>query len=138
MKIVINNRSGGFGLSDEAMLRYAELAGITIYLECDHFGATFHTVPKEQRVEPLLGAWSSHSLIVRLAYNERRGKEELYDKDIARNDPFLVQVVEELGERADGPYARLIVVDVPDGVHWELVADDHGCEWIAEKHRTWG
>lgn len=29
-----------------------------------------------------------------------------------RHDPRLVRVVEELGQRADGPYARLLVAEV--------------------------
>jgi len=33
MKVVINTCYGGFGLSHEAMLRYAEIKGIKLYLE---------------------------------------------------------------------------------------------------------
>ena len=56
--------------------------------------------------------------------------------DIERNDPYLVQVVEHLGTAASGPYARLKIVQIPDGVEWTIHEYD-GSEWVAEAHRTW-
>lgn len=53
-----------------------------------------------------------------------------------RSCPMLIQVVEELGEKADGAFANIVVVDVPDGVSAHL--DDYdGVEHVAEDHRTW-
>ena len=34
--------------------------------------------------------------------------------DVERNDPKLVQIVEELGEEASSGYAELRVVEIPD------------------------
>lgn len=59
-----------------------------------------------------------------------------YDGSIIRNDPILVSIVEELGEDSWGGFAELSVVDIPDGVEWEVEEYD-GKEWIAEVHRTW-
>ena len=56
--------------------------------------------------------------------------------DVARDDPYLVQVVEELGEEADGGFANLMVVEIPADVNWEIDEYD-GIEHIAEVHRTW-
>jgi len=57
--------------------------------------------------------------------------------NIARNDPALVQVVEKLGsEKASGKRATLWIVEIPDGVEWE-VNDYDGLEWVSEKHRRW-
>ena len=70
-------------------------------------------------------------------YNELSGKSLLYCWDIERNDPHLVQVVESLGETAGGRHSDLRVVDIPEGVDWQLEEYD-GKEWVAEKHRTWG
>lgn len=53
-----------------------------------------------------------------------------------RNDPLLVQVVEELGSAASGELATLRVVNIPDDVEWQIEEYD-GAEWVAEKHRTW-
>jgi hypothetical protein len=56
-----------------------------------------------------------------------------FDKD--RSNPKLVAVVEKLGQRA-GKLANLKIVEIPDGVEWEIEEHD-GMEWVSEKHRTW-
>jgi hypothetical protein len=54
----------------------------------------------------------------------------------SRTSPFLVQAVEELGDKANGYYTRLKIVEVPDDVNWTIQEYD-GIEWVAEVHRTW-
>lgn len=56
--------------------------------------------------------------------------------EIERTDPRLVAVVEELGKKASGPTAELRVVEIPDGIEYEIEEYD-GYEHIAEVHRTW-
>ena len=53
-----------------------------------------------------------------------------------RSNPALVKCVEALGDEASGSFAKLKVVEIPDGVEWEINEYD-GTEWVAEKHRTW-
>ena len=53
-----------------------------------------------------------------------------------RDDPQLVQVVKELGQKANGTVADLRIVQIPDDVEWTVEEYD-GNEWIAEAHRTW-
>lgn len=91
MKIVINTRHGGFGLSKEALALFSE----------GHFGMTI-----------------------------------VDDYMIVRNSRVLVEVVEQLGESANGKFAELKVVEIPDDVQWTIEEYD-GAEWVAEKHRTW-
>lgn len=62
---------------------------------------------------------------------------DFYDREIARDDPVLVEIVQVLGAKASGSCAQLEVVDVPDDADWEIAEYD-GNEWVAEKHRTWG
>ena len=69
-------------------------------------------------------------------FNERYGTVFTNDIQIKRNDPILVQIVEELGEAANGRFAELKVIEIPDDVEWGIEEYD-GDEWIAEKHRTW-
>jgi hypothetical protein len=69
-------------------------------------------------------------------FNERSRTVETYDFVIKRDDPILVEVVEQLGEDASGHFADLKVVEIPDDVEWGI-EEDNGHEWIAEKHRTW-
>ena len=70
------------------------------------------------------------------AYNEKYRDQTFCDRDIRRNDPLLIQVVEEMGEKANDRYSELKIVEIPDDVEWQIDEYD-GAEWIAEKHRTW-
>ena len=53
-----------------------------------------------------------------------------------RTNPRLVKCVEELGEEASGGLSSLKVVEIPDGVEWEIDEYD-GMERVAEKRRKW-
>ena len=53
-----------------------------------------------------------------------------------RNDPILVQVVEELGEISWADYSRLKIVEIPDDVQW-TIEDYDGIESVHEVHRVW-
>ena len=135
-KIVINKCYGGFSLSDVGMVRYAELKGLALYPEVAQFGYTTHwTVPKEERENQR--NFQSMSMEERVASNERISKQTIDGRDFAREDPVLVQVVEELGRAANGGHADLCIVEIPDDVEWEIEEYD-GKEWVAETHRTWG
>lgn len=70
-------------------------------------------------------------------YNEKVRDVYVSDYDIERNDPILVQVVEEMGEESYGGYAKLKIVEIPDDVDW-FIDEYDGMEHIAESHRTWG
>jgi hypothetical protein len=71
-------------------------------------------------------------------FNERSGTNILYynTEHIDRNNPILVEIVEQLGKAAHGQFAVLKVVEIPDDLEWEIEEYD-GAEKIAEKHRTW-
>lgn len=141
MKIVINKCYGGFGLSHDAMMRYGELKGIKLYPETDPKYpslTTYWTVPPDSRLTPLSnGAFYAATQEERIEHNRKYSAQTLCERTIPRDDPALVHVVEELGEKANGNYASLQIVEVPDDVSWEI--DDYdGNERIAESHRTWG
>lgn len=72
------------------------------------------------------------------SYNRRTGKALSYDESrgIGRGDPALVEVVEEMAQKANGEEANLLIVEIPDGVEWQI-EDYDGKEWVAEKHRIW-
>jgi hypothetical protein len=59
-----------------------------------------------------------------------------YSSDTGRGNPELVRIVEEMGPGASGGYARLAVVEVPDGVGWHVHEYD-GFETVHENHRSW-
>lgn len=137
MEVVINKCFGGFSLSLDAIKRFAEIKGLTLYPEKDKHGFhTYWTVPKAERVKELKGGFMAHSEEARKEYNRMYGEQTIYARDIARDDPALVQAVRELGEKANGEYAKLAIVKIPDGIGWEIEEYD-GREHIAEAHRTW-
>ena len=87
MKVVINACHGGFSLSEKAVMRYAELKGLTLYPERERFYTTYWLVPEGEREDQ--NDFDTRLLEGRQALNTRRA--------IPRDDPTLVQVVEELG-----------------------------------------
>ena len=62
--------------------------------------------------------------------------DNFFDRDVPRNDPVLVEIIEKLGTAADGRYSELKIVDIPDDVDW-IVEEYDGMEYVAERHRVW-
>ena len=143
MKVVINECYGGFGLSKEACQRYFDLKGQQVWIEVDKkYPAldmfTVWLVSPEERLEIKEGeAYHKMSRDERIDYNWKYSQQTWYrDDNLTRNDPILVQVVEEMGDKAWGRYAKLAIVEIPDDVQW-IIEENDGMEWVAEKHRTW-
>ena len=53
---------------------------------------------------------------------------------IKRDDPLLIECVETLGEAAETRFSKLRVIEIPDGIKWQ-VGEYDGTEW--ETHRKW-
>jgi len=145
MKIVINRCYGGFGLSLQATKRYLELKG----LPCYFYKQTKHSFQNGVDEYSLLKDCENDNLFIctfTQYFGEKFNIEKLsredwqkynfYDRDIERNDPILIQVIEELGDKASGRYSKLRIVEIPDDVQWEIEEYD-GQEWVSEKHKTW-
>lgn len=139
-RVVINTCYGGFGLSHEGICAYLDKLGVPYWVEAnERFGGlipfNYYLVPPEERVGEATD-WHSMTLAERQAHNAAYSKQTFHDRDLARDDPYLVAVVEELGDRASGRHSDLKVVEIPADVDWEIDEYD-GNETIAEKHRTW-
>lgn len=140
-KIVINKCYGGFGLSEEGVLRYLEIKGQKVWPEYNKrfnlLGPTYWLVPPgPDRVEEADDKWHSMTMEEREAHNDLWSQQVFYDRDVARDDPVLAQVVEELGDQANGRHANLKVVEIPNDVKW-CIEEYDGTEWVSEVHRTW-
>ena len=114
-KVVYNACYGGFGLSKEACQRYWDIKGQQVWIENDtQFKSlglfTVWLVPPEERLEER--EWSSMSMDKRIAYNKAYSKQTWYYNNVDRHDPALVQVVEELGDKANGECAKLRIDEV--------------------------
>lgn len=129
MKIVINKCWGGFGLSKKAVMRLHKLG-------CKHV--------EEQTREQFFGNSTIDDTIEKqdktLKMLQMPMKNDIILSDEHRSDnrscPFLVKVVEEMGEKASGEHSNLKIIEIPDDIKYTL-EDYDGMEHIAEKHRTW-
>jgi hypothetical protein len=113
-KVAINRCWGGFGLSEAAVFALAARKNVKLYVkDPDSYFPTYFT-------------------------SEDFNYDNYFDtRPEKRDDPDLVAVVENLGEKANGRHASLKVVDVPDDVDW-YIHDYDGMESVHENHRSWG
>jgi hypothetical protein len=136
MKVVINRCYGGFSLSVEAMELYAKKISKAVYPEqVNAYFTQYWLVPEEERVKPI--NWNKASIKQKTEYNRKIEEQMINNRNFERHDPILVEVVEELGEKASGQFADLEIIEIPDDVEYTIQEYD-GVEWVAEKHRTWG
>jgi hypothetical protein len=134
VRVVYNSCYGGFSLSREACERYWELQGKQVWIEDLSWGFTVWLVPPEERV--FQKEWRLMTQDERIAYNRKYNEQTWYDRNVSRHDPILVQVVEELGDKADGMCAKLAIAEVSgpyrideyDG--YETVKQPDGYDWI--------
>ena len=105
MKITLNKCYGAFHPSHLCILRYCELANITIYPHSTDWGGHFYTLEASPDSEP---------------FNEF---------DIPRTSSALAQAVEELGEDASSPGSELVTRNIEEGQQYRILEYD-GTEWL--------
>lgn len=137
MKVILNKCYGGFSVSQEAYELYAKKKGIELFAYKWDF----------KNGKPIYRKTDMSSSIFTITFtkdfgdciefsNNNSEKYCLSLRDNHREDPVLIEVVEELGERANSPFAKLVVVDIPDGMEYEI--DDYdGFETLHQKVETW-
>lgn len=151
MKVVINDCYGGFSLSPKGTKRYAELkAGRPCHFFVGGLRDPYHEISEAEAGESMFWMafdttdipavfqkpWALRSPDEKEEVNAWYNAHHIDTRPESRHDPVLIQVVEELGAEADGMYARLKVVEIPDGVEY-VIEEYDGLEHIAEAHRTW-
>lgn len=142
-KLVVNRQYGGFGLSHEGRLKYAELAGFQIFGYDVHPGKNFdyiYTPYTEGARKSLFVLYFKKPIpekYTKEEFNDFYKENGFNDSDIERDDQILIKTIEELGtEKASGRFAKLEIVEIPDDVEWTIEEND-GAEWVSEVHRTW-
>jgi hypothetical protein len=118
LKLVISKSYGGFGLSRKALHVLREMKNVYALKETD------------------IGEKYADSDHIRETVYSGANHDSFVD-DIPRDDPDLIKIVEELGSECNTRFSNLVVIEIPDGVEWEIEEYD-GNECISEKHRTWG
>ena len=118
-KVVINNCYGGFSLSEKAFVEYLKRKGINCVTKVNEFGF----------VEFYKNSISDENYISHYDYVSPSNLS-------IREDPDLIEIIEELGEESFGMFAYLKIVEIPDDVVYEITEFD-GSETIREKCRTW-
>ena len=130
MKIVINDDYGGFGLSPKGKQRYLELKGQKAYFyqrtSYELYNTTFERIDDIDDITDIFFYCTTRDQGKLISdYPENI----FYSGSIKRNDPILVQVVEELGDEASGECATLKIVEIENG-RWFKIDEYDGWESI--------
>ena len=136
MKLVINRCYGGFGLSQLAVREYLKRKGKECFIYSDeNIGSG--KLYRQTKIENA----NIFSIYTTKDFGETTTWEEIqeyyfYPRDIDRTDLDLIDVVKKLGNKANGTCSELKIVEIPEGIEFELSEYD-GLETVEEKHRSW-
>ena len=142
MKVSINKCHGGYCFSDEATLellkRGSPVVKLTPYDK--YYGSTFEAMISEKekadKIAKDKAMWSRMNHGVVYTDDGVVSSADRYDSG-SRHDPILIALIEEWGgKRVSGKCADIQIVEIPDGIKYEIEEYD-GREHIAEAHSTW-
>ena len=137
MKILLNKCFGGFHVSADAYKLYCEKKGIDCYFYNENSWNTLQrwTFEKAQKdpycycVSKDLGNCVDYNTLSNYIIKSPRA----YD---LRTDKTWIEVVEELGDKVNTWASDIRVIEIPDGIEYEI--DDYdGIETVYEKRRCW-
>jgi hypothetical protein len=67
-------------------------------------------------------------------YRKDYGIWQLYPNEtITRDDPILIELFLELGEKFNKYYEDYKIVEIPEDVNWVVCSEDTGREWVEER-----
>lgn len=158
MKIILNKDYGGFSVSLMAYKLYAEKKGIELYAYYrDYSNYLSQGVIVYRKIDwtvPSLLEYYNNGLSSVYCFTKNLGesiieskenKEEVNEIFVKysfylgkqnREDPILIEVVEELGNKANGSFSDLKVVEIPDEL--DYVIDNYdGYETLHQRVKIW-
>ena len=136
-KVILNKCYGGFDVSDKAYQLYAKKKGLELFKYDMEFRDKRVLYKKSTKRDNLFSDYFTKDLgeggeISDEDYN----KHHLCLKRENREDPILIEVVEELGKEANGRCGNLIVVEIPKDLNY-VIDDYDGIETLHEKVQEW-
>lgn len=121
MKIILNKCYGGFDVSKEAYMLYAKKKGLELYQYASDFDNFKKCIYKKTNDEALFKNYFIKDMGDNIEIsNEDYKKYNLYLNNEHRQDPILIEVVEELGDKASGRFGKLEVVEIPDNCYYKI------------------
>jgi hypothetical protein len=142
MEVVINVCFGGFGLSILAEREYLKRKGKKAFFykqtkyDFKDVESEYSRIDNDDEDSFLTYTFTKDHGKTFSKFPDGDKSGYFYDHDIARDDKDLIAVVKKLCEKASGQYAKLSIVEVPDGTKWEISEYD-GNESVEEAHRSW-
>lgn len=158
MEVILNKEYGGFSVSLMAYKLYTEKKGIELYAYYgDYSNYLSQGVVVFRKID-----WTVSSLLEYYSNNltsfycftkdlgesiieTKENKEEVikifveysfYLGKQNREDPILIEVVKELGNKASGSFSDLQIVEIPDEL--DYVIDDYdGYETLHQRVKIW-
>jgi hypothetical protein len=135
MKIAYNAQFGGFGLSHDAIMRFAELKGLKVYAFVDRCRPDGSLVPfnEADRMKPASDVEARETFCVHYCTTPEYSNDTYWSVDHAyrdRADHCLIRVIEEMGKKANGHCASLKIDEVSKGTLWRIDEYD-GNEHVA-------
>ena len=136
-KVILNKCYGGFDVSKEAYMLYAKKKGLTLYLYESEFINKKFIYKKINNDDSIFRHYFTKDMGDNIEINnEDYEKYCLYLRDEHREDPILIEVIEELGEKANGRFGNLKIVEIPDDL--DYVIDEYdGIETLHQRVQEW-
>ena len=143
MKVAYNGCFGGFCLSNLALTEFAKKKGVELtwyeQVGYKHEGKELY---KKFNGVPDGGSMSMKPLTVdagdeiKELPNDSYYYPSFYDDDDSRKDEDLIDVIESLGDKANGMCADLKIKEIPDGASFEISEYD-GNESVVPLRQSW-
>lgn len=137
-KVILNKCYGGFCVSKEAYELYAKKKGLDLFCYELDIKDIRHHIYKYTKED--------NGLFINFFTKDFGNNVEITDEDYKkynlyldtrhREDPILIEVIEELGKKANGRCGKLKIVEIPDGL--DYVIDDYdGIETLHQRVQEW-
>lgn len=135
-KVILNKDYGGFGISKKGYELYVKKKGLDLYMyETEFMGKDF--IYKKTDNDVLFTQYFTKDFGDNADISEKDYRHYNLNLDEGhREDPILIEVLEELKEEANGNYSNLKIVEIPDDL--DYVIDNYdGIETLHQKVQEW-